>query len=97
MVNQVRGSLLLFAKSIFTGVFLLCTSLDVIEAVMPEIPAASNKYVPPSLRYQPPAARGPGGPGGAYRGPGRRGNAPPDIQNTEAFPTLGATPVTGKQ
>lgn len=71
-----------------------------------------SAYVPPNRRNQPSepyrpsgvtsrgatgtsvAYRGPMG--GIYRPPGRRGNAPPDIENTEAFPTLGGTTISNK-
>lgn len=61
-----------------------------------------SAYVPPYLRNQPKEPyRSPGsaswsGGGSAYRAPGRRGNAPPDIENTEAFPSLGGTSITNK-
>lgn len=62
-------------------------------------------YVPPYLRNQPKDGkepyRSPGAAarlagGGTYQAPGRRRNAPPDIENTEAFPSLGGTSITNK-
>ena len=49
----------------------------------PEPVKKTGAYVP---RNQPPGGRGPGR--GPYLRPGQRRNAPPDIKNAEAFPSL---------
>ncbi len=58
------------------------------EETIPDLPIVNNPkptgaYVPPSMRNQPTGA----GPRRG-RGYGRKNNAPPDIQNKFAFPSL---------